>query len=380
MNKRIEKKTTARRNDLLRAVNDTEKREKEQKMKRRLPLAALSLVAGFAVLGESLQVYRPELRTLCGAIAMVVGIAFIIQSFADSTHLANEMQDPVGFSLFAYFSLALLYLSPYARDYFIGESAKKLFWVGLVAHLILTLYYLYRLIRGRREEAVQPTSLLFFVGIAVIGETAASFNLIAFGRVFFFIGLVAAFPLYALLLWYRLRGRTSARTSVVDADKTTIGGASTGASIVTNTNADKKTNTGVTVSNRAGRESSAYASAQLETTLLAPVGILLAAYPLLFEDAGPLFFYLRIATIALWAVSLWRLIGLFFKPFSSGLLLSAFPFAISALALQRANSFVPSIPAVNLLMPWISLISVFLAMILCYLLLLRLLWRLVGGK
>lgn len=340
------KEKTARGNDILRAVNDTEKREKEQKMKRRLPLATLSLVAGFAVLGESLHIYRPELRTLCGAIAMLVGIAFIIQSFADSTHLANEMQDPVGFSLFAYFPLALLYLSPYARDYFIGESAKKLFWVGLVAHLILTLYYLYRLIRDRREEAVQPTSLLFFVGIAVIGETAASFNLIAFGRIFFFIGLAAAFPLYALLLWCRLRGRTSARTSVVDADNTTIGGA----------------------------------SAQLETTLLAPVGILLAAFPLLFEDAGPLFFFLRIATIALWAISLWRLIGLFFKPFSSGLLLSAFPFAISALALQRANSFSPSIPAVNLLMPWISLISVFLAMILCYLLLLRLLWRLVGGK
>lgn len=315
-------------------------------MKRRLPLAALSLVAGFAVLGESLQVYRPELRTLCGAIAMLVGIAFIIQSFADSTHLAGEMQDPVGFSLFAYFPLSLLYLSPYARDYFIGESAKKLFWVGLVAHLILTLYYLYRLIRDRRVEAVQPTSLLFFVGVAVIGETAATFNLIAFGRVFFFIGLVAAFPLYALLLWCRLRERKSARASVADADKTTIGGA----------------------------------SALLETTLLAPVGILLAAFPLLFEDAGPLFFFLRIATIALWVISLWRLIGLFFKPFSTGLLLSAFPFAISALALQRADAFVPSIPAVNLLMPWISLISVFLAMILCYLLLLRLLWRLVGGK
>ena len=315
-------------------------------MKRRLPLATLSLIAGFAVLGESLQVYRPELRTLCGAIAMVIGIAFIIQSFADSTHLANEMQDPVGFSLFAYFPLALLYLSPYARDYFIGESAKKLFWVGLVAHLILTLYYLYRLIRDRRVEAVQPTSLLFFVGVAVIGETAATFNLIAFGRIFFFIGLAAALPLYALLLWCRLRGQKSARASVADADDTSMSGA----------------------------------SALLETTLLAPVGILLAAYPLLFEDAGPLFFFLRIATITLWAISLWRLIGLFFKPFSTGLLLSAFPFAISALALQRADAFVPSISAVNLLMPWISLISVFLAMILCYLLLLRLLWRLIGGK
>lgn len=321
-------------------------------MKRRLPLATLSLIAGFAVLGESLQVYRPELRTLCGAIAMVVGIAFIIQSFADSTHLANEMQGPVGFSLFAYFPLALLYLSPYARDYFIGESAKKLFWVGLVAHLILTLYYLYRLIRNRRVEAVQPTSLLFFVGIAVIGETAASFNLIAFGRVFFFIGLATAFPLYALLLWYRLKRRKPAKASVADADETTIDGA----------------------------------SAQLETTLLAPVGILLAAYPLLFEDAGPLFFFLRIATIALWAISLWRLIGLFIKPFSSGLLLSAFPFAISALALQRASLYLQKLSTLGgtttPLTFWASmqclyLLPTLLATFLCYLLLLRMLWNLV---
>lgn len=343
-------------------------------MKRRLPLATLSLVAGFAVLGESLHIYRPELRTLCGAIAMAVGIAFIIQSFADPTHLASEMQDPVGFSLFAYFPLSLLYLSSYARDYFIGESAKKLFWVGLVAHLILTLYYLYRLIRDRRVEALPPTSLLFFVGIAVIGETAAAFNLIAFGRVFFFIGLVAAFPLYALLLWCRLKGRKPAKASVA------------GASIVRNTNADKKTNTGVTVSNRAGRESSAYASAQLETTLLAPVGILLAAYPLLFEDAGPLFFFLRIATIALWAISLWRLIGLFFKPFSSGLLLSAFPFAISALALQRASLYLKKLSTVGgttmslafgVSMQWLYLLPTLLATLLCYLLFLRLLWNLV---
>lgn len=321
-------------------------------MKRRLPLTTLSLVAGFAVLGESLQIYRPELRTLCGAIAMVVGIAFIIQSFADSTHLANEMQDPVGFSLFAYFPLALLYLSPYARDYFIGESAKKLFWVGLVAHLILTLYYLYRLIRERHVEAVQPTSLLFFVGIAVIGETAATFNLIAFGRIFFFIGLAAAFPLYALLLWCRLRGRTSARASVADADDKTIDGA----------------------------------SAQLETTLLAPVGMLLAAYPLLFEDAGPLFFFLRIATITLWAISLWRLIGLFFKPFSTGLLLSAFPFAISALALQRASLYLEKLSTVGgttmslvfgVSMQWLYLLPTLLATLLCYLLLLRMLWDLV---
>ncbi|WP_066924787.1 TDT family transporter [Murdochiella massiliensis] len=355
-------------------------------MKRRLPLATLSLIAGFAVLGESLQVYRPELRTLCGAIAMVVGIAFIIQSFADSTHLANEMQGPVGFSLFAYFPLALLYLSPYARDYFIGESAKKLFLVGLVAHLILTLYYLYRLIRNRRVEAVQPTSLLFFVGIAVIGETAASFNLIAFGRVFFFIGLATAFPLYALLLWYRLKRRKPAKASVADADATTIGGASSGASNATNTSTDKKKNTGVTASNRSGRENSAFASAQLETTLLAPVGILLAAYPLLFEDAGPLFFFLRIATIARWAISLWRLIGLFIKPFSSGLLLSAFPFAISALALQRADLYLEKLSTVGgatmsltfgVSMQWLYLLPTLLATLLCYLLFLRLLWNLV---
>lgn len=321
-------------------------------MKRRLPLAVLSLVTGFAVLGDALGHYRPELRTLCGAIAMVVGIAFIIQSFSDPTHLANEMQNPVGFSLFAYFPLALLYLSPYARDYFIGESAKKLFWVGLVAHLILTLFYLYRLVRDRRVEAVQPTSLLFFVGIAVVGEAAATFNLIAFGRVFFLIGLVAAFPLYALLLWCRLKGQKPASASVTGADDTTIGGA----------------------------------SAQLEATLLAPVSLLLAAYPLLFEDAGPLFFFLRIATIALWAISLWRLIGLFFKPFSTGLLLSAFPFAISALALQRASLYLEKLSIVgDTSMPlafgvsiqWLYLLPTLLATLLCYLLLLRMLWNLV---
>lgn len=322
-------------------------------MKRRLPLAVLSLVTGFAVLGNALGHYRPELRTLCGAIAMVVGIAFIIQSFSDPTHLANEMQNPVGFSLFAYFPLALLYLSPYARDYFIGESAKKLFWVGLVAHLILTLFYLYRLVRDRHIEAVQPTSLLFFVGIAVIGETAATFNLIAFGRVFFLIGLVAAFPLYALLLWCRrLKGQKPTRASVTGADDTTSGGA----------------------------------SEQLETTLLAPVGILLAAYPLLLEDAGPLFFFLRITTIALWAISLWRLIGLFFKPFSAGLLLSAFPFAISALALQRASLYLEKLTAVGgtsmplafgVSIQWLHLLPTLLATLLCYLLLLRMLWNLV---
>lgn len=347
-------------------------------MKRRLPLAVLSLVTGFAVLGDALGHYRPELRTLCGAIAMIVGIAFIIQSFSDPTHLANEMQDPVGFSLFAYFPLALLYLSPYARDYFIGESAKKLFWVGLVAHLILTLFYLYRLVRDRRLEAVQPTSLLFFVGIAVIGEAAATFNLIAFGRIFFLIGLVAAFPLYALLLWCRLKGQKPASASVTGADDTTISGASADASTVTNTS--------VTASNSLVRKRSAYASAQLETTLLAPVSLLLAAYPLLFEDAGPLFFFLRIATIALWAISLWRLIGLFVKPFSTGLLLSAFPFAISALALQRASMYLEKLSIVgDTSMPftfgvsiqWLYLLPTLLATLLCYLLLLRMLWNLV---
>ena len=82
----------------------------------------------------------------------------------------------------------------------------------------------------------------------------------------------------------------------------------------------------------------------------------------------------------LWGVSVLRIVSIFLKPFSADLLLSAFPFAISALALQRANSLLSSISVARLLMPWISLVAVLLATILCYLLLLRLLWRLVGGN
>lgn len=325
-------------------------------MKRRLPLTTLSLVAGFAVLGDALGRYRPELRTLCGGIAMVVGIAFIIQSFVDPTHFSGEMQERVGFSAFAYFSLALLYLAPYAEDYFVGYSAKKLFWVALIAHGILTLFTLFRFLREHGKNALQPTSLLYFVGIAAIGDTAAAFGLISFGRIFFTVGLVAALGLYTLLLRQHLTERNKERR--------------TEARNIPGSVADKT----IAV------EKNKYLSKQLDITLLAPVGILLAAYSLLFSNATPLFFLLFGATIVLWGVSVWRIFFLFVKPFSADLLLSAFPFAISALALQRTNSLLSSISVVRLLMPWISLVAVLLATILCYLLLLRLLWHLVGGK
>lgn len=325
-------------------------------MKRRLPLTTLSLVAGFAVLGDALGRYRPELRTLCGVIAMVVGIAFIIQSFVDPTHFAGEMQERVGFSVFAYFSLALLYLAPYAEDYFVGYSAKKLFWVALIAHGILMLFTLFRFLRERGKIALQPTSLLYFVGIAAIGDTAAAFDLIAFGRIFFAVGLIAALGLYTLLLRQHLSEQKKERRT------------------------EARNTPGSVADKTIAVEKNKYALKQLDITLLAPAGILLAAYSPLFSNATPLFFLLEGATIVLWVVSAWRIFPLFVKPFSADLLLSAFPFAISALALQRANSLVPSISIVRLLMPWISLVAVLLATILCYLLLLRLLWRLVGGK
>lgn len=325
-------------------------------MKRRLPLTTLSLVAAFAVLGDALGLYRPELRTLCGGIAMVCGIAFLIQSFVDPTHFAGEMQDRVGFSVFAYFSLALLYLAPYAEDYFVGYSAKKLFWVALIAHGILMLFTFFRFLRERGKIALQPTSLLYFVGIAAIGDTAAAFDLIAFGRIFFTVGLIAALGLYALLLRQHLSEQKKERRT-------------------------EARNTSGSIADKAiAVEKNMHVSKQLDITLVAPVGILLAAYSPLFSNTTPLFFFLFGATIVLWGVSVWRIVSLFVKPFSADLLLSAFPFAISALALQRANSLVPYISVVRLLMPWVSLIAVLLATILCYLLLLRLLWRLVGGK
>lgn len=305
-------------------------------MKKRLPLSVLSLVAAFAALGTALMPYQAALRALCGVIAMALGIAFIVQSFSDTKHIAQSMGRPFGIAMFAYFPLAVEFLVPYAKDYFIGDAAAKMLLLGLALQGVLLIVSVVRLFRAHKAENFSPLLYVPFVGMASFSWAADEIGSAATGKPIFLV-TVFFFAVLTLLLLVFLRKGTRRDAALAPG----------------------------------------FRSPALVTQAM-PLPLLLLAYTASANTmALPILAVLTLGTAMTWVIALVLLARILRAPYEEDLALIAFPMTVSALALQRAPLAMQAagntLASLAPLLQQVSIVPVLVAAVICYYILLRVL-------
>ena len=136
---------------------------------KRIPVPLCAVALGMFGLGNLLQSYSEEVRLLCGAVAAVLLLLFLIGVVVDFKKFLGEMKNPIMASVFCTFPMALMMLATYIKPY-IGPPAKALWFVGIGLHVVLIVYFTLKFVLGFSLEKVFASWFIVYVGIAMAGH------------------------------------------------------------------------------------------------------------------------------------------------------------------------------------------------------------------
>ncbi len=146
---------------------------------------------GCAALGNLLQTYGEGIRIVFGIISALLGILFVASVFADMETFKKNMQNPMLASISGTFSMALMLLATYVKQY-LGAAGLGLgiWWFAVALHIGLIAYFTGKFVAHFDLKQVFPSWYIVYVGIAVAGVSAPAFGMEAFGAFTFWFGLI----------------------------------------------------------------------------------------------------------------------------------------------------------------------------------------------
>ena len=146
---------------------------------------------GCAALGNLLQTYGEGIRICFGIISALLGILFIASVFADMDTFKKNMANPMLASISGTFSMALMLLATYVKQY-LGAAGLGLgiWWFAVALHIGLIAYFTVKFVAHFDLKQVFPSWYIVYVGIAVAGVSAPAFGMEAFGAFTFWFGLI----------------------------------------------------------------------------------------------------------------------------------------------------------------------------------------------
>lgn len=167
-------------------------------MLKKIPLPITGVMLGMAALGNLLQSYSEGVRLVCGAIAAILGILFIIKVIIAPKQFAEDMNNPIMASVSGTFSMALMLLAGYAKPY-IKSGAIIIWYIGIALHVVLILYFTVKFMVSLKMPKVFASYFIVYVGIAVAAVTAPVFERTAIGTAAFWFGFACAMALLILV-------------------------------------------------------------------------------------------------------------------------------------------------------------------------------------
>ena len=169
-------------------------------MLKKIPLPITGVMLGMAALGNLLQSYSESLRLVCGAIAGLLGILFLLKVIIYPKIIVEDMKNPIMASVSGTFSMALMLLSVYVKPY-IGGVAIVLWYIAIVLHIALILYFTMKFMRKLEMPKVFASYFIVYVGIVVVSITAPAYEQVMLGTVAFWFGFVSLLVLLGLITY-----------------------------------------------------------------------------------------------------------------------------------------------------------------------------------
>lgn len=164
-------------------------------MLKKIPLPIAGVMLGFVALGNLLQSYSESIRLACGIISLILGLLLICKITIYPSIVKDDMKNPIIAGAFATFPMAIMLLSTYIKP-FIGEKAVFIWYLGIILHIILIVYFTIKFILKFNIKKVFTPYFIVYVGLATSSVSAPIFQKTNIGTAAFWF----AFSLCMILL------------------------------------------------------------------------------------------------------------------------------------------------------------------------------------
>lgn len=162
---------------------------------KKLPMPMVGTMLGFAAAGNLIQSYGEVYRNILGGIAGVIFILLTIKFISDFDGLKNDLNTPIGASVFPTYSMTIMLFATYINPF--NKTVAYVVWIiGIVLHLALVIFFTNKYVRAFKIKQVFPSWFIVYVGIAVAAVTSKAFHP-TIGQIAFWLGFVC----YIILLF-----------------------------------------------------------------------------------------------------------------------------------------------------------------------------------
>ncbi|MBU3104670.1 TDT family transporter [Clostridium gasigenes] len=142
---------------------------------KKIHMPVVGLMLAFAALGNLVQSYGDVYRNIMGAISAILFIVATVKFVYDFQGLKNELDNPIGASVFQTYSMGIMLLATYVKPYN-GSVAYAVWIVGILINIALMIRFSMKFIRKFNIKQVLPSWFIVYVGIAVAAVTGKAFN------------------------------------------------------------------------------------------------------------------------------------------------------------------------------------------------------------
>lgn len=170
-------------------------------MIKKIPLPIAGVMLGFAALGNLLQSYSESIRLACGLISLILGLLLLCKIIMYPSMIKEDMKNPIMAGVAATFPMAIMLLATYAKP-FLGQGSIYIWYLGLLIHLALIIYFTINFILKFDIKKVFTTYYIVYVGIAVSSVSAPAFEKTNIGTLAFWFAFISCL-LLLIVVTYR---------------------------------------------------------------------------------------------------------------------------------------------------------------------------------
>lgn len=167
---------------------------------KKCPIPVTGLILAIFALGNILQKFAPMYKNVMAVFGVFFFVIFLLKIFTDFETVKDEMKKPPVASVFPTITMAIMIMATYIKPFSYAIS-NVVWWVGLIGHILLIIYFTMKFVVGFKIKTVFPSWYIVYVGIAVAGVTAPAVGQLGIGQASFWFGLITYLILLPIVLF-----------------------------------------------------------------------------------------------------------------------------------------------------------------------------------
>lgn len=160
---------------------------------KRIPIPMAGVALGFTALGNLLVSYGTYIRYICGFIAFCLLSLVLLKCIILPKVVKEDFKNPVIASVSATIFMTTMQLTTYIANLnipYIYDVAKIIWLIALSMHLLLIIYFTYRMFTELKLHHIYPTCFVTYVGIIIAAITSPTFHMEPLGKLIFWFGFI----------------------------------------------------------------------------------------------------------------------------------------------------------------------------------------------